>query len=344
MFRRLLGALGLALILALQPLTMQSAAAQSGDTFYQGKTVNLIVGFTPGGNYDIYARLVAEFLGRHIPGNPQIQVQNRPGAGSLNAAQYVISVAPNDGLAIGMTANALPLDQLLEGDKAAVDMKKVRWLGNLVELTSAVTLWHTAPAKTLDDMKKTEVVFGSTGPAGETYMVPIVINELLGTKIKMVTGYPGINEVMLAMERGEIHGRSGSWSNVQQRPEWIREKKIIPLVQIGMRKHPDMATLPLLTEIVTKPEDKPIAELISATVAISRSLWVSPNVPEARVKTLRAAFDAMVKDAEFVKTAGARNLELSPSQGDAVENQLRRVLDVKPEVADRMRKILAAPK
>ena len=208
MNRWILGAALAAATLSAQAVVVQPAVAQTPEQFFKGKTINLVTGFTAGGNYDLYARLLAEFMPRHIPGQPQMIVQNRPGAGSLNAATYVISVQPSDGLTLGLTANALPLDQLLEGDNAKVDMKKVRWLGNLVELTSAVTVWHTAPVKTLDDMKKTEVVFGSTGPSGETYVVPIVINDVLGTKIKMVTGYPGINEVMLAVERGEIHGRS----------------------------------------------------------------------------------------------------------------------------------------
>jgi tripartite-type tricarboxylate transporter receptor subunit TctC len=322
----------------------EEASAQSPAEFYKGKTINLVTGFSAGGNYDLYARLLAEFLGKHIPGQPQVIVQNRPGAGSLYAAAYVIVVQPNDGLNIGFTANALPLDQLLEGANAKVDMKKVRWLGNLVELTSAVTVWHTAPVKTLEDLKKTEVVFGSTGPSGETYVVPIVLNDLIGTKIKMVTGYPGINEVMLGVERGEIHGRSGSWSNVQQRPDWITGKKIIPLLQIGVRKHPDLSKVPLLTDIVTGERNKKIAELISAVVAISRAPYLPPNTPEDRVKVLRDAFDATMKDPAFIKAAHERNMELSPSTGVEVEQQMKRVLDVSPDVAEHLKKLLTVPK
>lgn len=322
----------------------QTAAAQSPAEFYKGKTINLVTGFTAGGNYDLYARLLAEFIGKHIPGNPTVVVQNRPGAGSLNAAAYVVVVQPNDGLNIGFTANALPLDQLLEGKDAKVDMKKVRWLGNLVELTSAVTVWHTSPVKTLDAMKKQEVVFGSTGPSGETYVVPIVLNDLIGTKIKMVTGYPGINEVMLGVEREEIQGRAGSWANVQQRPEWITEKKIIPLLQIGVRKHPDLASLPLLTEIVQGERNKKVAELISAVVAISRAPYLPPNTPPDRVKALRDAFDATMKDPAFIKAAQERNMELSPSSGEEVEKQMSRVLDVSPDLVEHLKKILEPPK
>lgn len=344
MNRWILGAALAAAALFAQGPVAQPAAAQAPEQFFKGKTVNLVIGFTAGGNYDLYARLLAEFIGKHIPGQPQVIVQNRPGAGSLNAATYVVSVQPADGLTIAMTANALPLDQLLEGDKAKVDMKKVRWLGNLVELTSAATVWHTAPVKTLDDMKKTEVVFGSTGPSGETYVVPVVMNDVLGTKIRMVTGYPGINEVMLAVERGEIHGRSGSWSNVQQKPDWIAEKKIIPLMQIGVRKHPDLGNLPMFTDLAVGEENKKVAELISAVVAISRAPYLAPNTPEDRVKALRAAFDATMKDPDFIRTAKERNMELSPSSGEEVERQLSRVLTVTPQLVARLQKILTPPK
>lgn len=331
-------------IFAQLALIASVSAQQSVADFYKGKTVNLVTGFTAGGNYDLYARLLAEYLGKHIPGNPNVIVQNRPGAGSLNAASYVIVVQPNDGLNIGFTANALPLDQLLEGADAKVDMKKVRWLGNLVELTSAVTVWHTAPVKTLEDMKKQEVVFGSTGPSGETYVVPIILNEVLGTKIKMVTGYPGINEVMLGVEREEIHGRSGSWSNVQQKPDWIREKKIVPLLQIGVRKHPDLGNLPLLSELAQGERNKKVAELISAVVAISRAPYLPPNTPEDRVRAMRAAFDATMKDPEFIAEAKKRNMELSPSTGEEVEKQMSRVLDVPPDLVQHLKKVLSPPK
>ena len=330
--------------LFVQPLISGPAAAQTPEQFFKGKTINLVTGFTAGGNYDLYARLLAEFYGKHIPGQPTVIVQNRPGAGSLNAATYVISVQPNDGLSIGFTANALPLDQLLEGDQAKVDMKTVRWLGNLVELTSAVTVWHTAPVKSIDDMKKTEVVFGSTGPSGETYVVPIVLNDLLGTKIKMVTGYPGINEVMLGVEREEIHGRAGSWANVQQRPDWITGKKIVPLLQIGVRKHPDLAGIPLLTEVVQGEQNKKVAELISAVIAISRAPFLPPNTPQDRVAALRTAFNDTMKDPAFIKAAADRNMELSPSTGEEVEKQMSRVLDLPPDLVRHLQKILTPPK
>ena len=331
--------LGAAVALLAQPL-----AAQTAEDFYKGKKIDIIIGFTPGGSYDLYARTLAEFMPRHIAGQPQIIVQNKPGAATLNAAQHVYKIAAADGLTIAMTGNLLPLEQLLEGKNAKLDMSKARWLGNLVELTSAVTVWHTQGVKTLADLKAKEVVFGATGPSGETYMIPIIVNQMLGTKIKMVTGYPGITEVMVAMERGEVGGRSGSWQNVTQRPHWIAEKKIIAVLQVGVRKHRDLPNVPLLSEVVTDPGDKRIADLISASLAISRAPWLAPGTPEDRVKTLRAAFMATVKDPEFLKTAKSRNVDIDAMPGDEVEKRLSAALSVPPEQVARLRKMMALDK
>jgi len=327
-------------IAALALATVSPAHADAVSDFYKGKTVTIYVGFTPGGNYDLYARMLSEFMPRHMPGNPQLVVQNKPGAASLNAAQSVMKVLPQDGLSIAMTANMLPLEQLLEGANAAIDMKKARWLGNMVELTSAAIVWHDSPIKTLDEMKQKETVFGSTGPSGETYVVPLAMNAILGTKIKVVAGYPGITEVMVALERGEIQGRSGSWQNVLQHPDWIAGKKIIPIVQVGVRKHPDLAGVPQLSELAKTPEDKQLADLVSNSIAVSRAPWVGPGVPEERVKALRAAFDATMKDPEFVKVAQERNVELTYMSGEDVEKRLSKSLDVSPELVTRLKTIL----
>lgn len=327
-----------ALAAAVLALGMQPAAAQPVAEFYKGKKIEIVIGFTPGGSYDAYSRTLAEFMQKHVPGQPQVIVVNKPGASSLNAAQHVFRVAPHDGLTMGLTGNLLPLEQLLEGKNAKVNMSRVRWIGNLVELQSAMIVWHTQPIKTLDDLKKKEVVFGSTGPSGETFMVPVLANKILGTKVKMVTGYPGITEVMLAMEKGEVGGRSGSWQNVTQRPHWIEKKLVTPLLQVGLRKHRALQHVPLFSELVKDPSDKRIIDLVSSSMAISRALWVGEKTPEDRVKALRAAFDATVKDPEFLAAAKKRNLELDPMPGAEIDGNLRKALDVPPEIVARMRK------
>jgi tripartite-type tricarboxylate transporter receptor subunit TctC len=333
MKRWLLSALAAMVLVSAHPLAAQPVAE-----FYKGKKIEIVIGFTPGGTYDLYSRTLAEFMEKHIPGRPQILVVNKPGASSLNAAQHVSRAAPHDGLTIGMTTNLLPLEQLLEGPKAKVDMSKVRWIGNLVELQSAMIVWHTQPVKTLEDLKKTEVIFGSTGPSGETYMVPVLASKVLGVKIKMVTGYPGNTEVALAMEKGEVGGRSSSWQNVTQRPHWIEQKLVTPILQVGSRKHRDLPNVPLFSEVVTDPADKRIVDLMSISMAISRALWVGETTPEDRVTALRAAFDTTMKDPDFIAATKQRKLDLDPMPGVEIDGQLRKALDMPPEIVARMRK------
>ncbi|MGE3934154.1 MAG: hypothetical protein AB7F67_12910 [Rhodospirillaceae bacterium] len=214
-----------ALIVSVAAAFAVPAQGQTPAEFFAGKTITLVVGYTAGGSYDFYARFLAEFLPRHLPGKPTIIVQNRPGAGSRNAANHVYAAAAKDGTVIGLTNNMLPLFQYLQPTGVRYDMTQVNWMGNMVVLNSVVALWHTAPAKTLDEARQAETVLGSTGRGGETYIVPAMMNAVLGTKFKIVTGYPGINESTLAIERGELHGRSGSWANiVQQSPVWVSGK------------------------------------------------------------------------------------------------------------------------
>ncbi|MGE0747353.1 MAG: Bug family tripartite tricarboxylate transporter substrate binding protein, partial [Rhodospirillales bacterium] len=237
-----------ALIVSVAAAFAVPAQGQTPAEFFAGKTITLVVGYTAGGSYDFYARFLAEFLPRHLPGKPTIIVQNRPGAGSRNAANHVYAAAAKDGTVIGLTNNMLPLFQYLQPTGVRYDMTQVNWMGNMVVLNSVVALWHTAPAKTLDEARQAETVLGSTGRGGETYIVPAMMNAVLGTKFKIVTGYPGINEITLAIERGELHGRSGSWANiVQQSPEWVSGKKINVLAQIGAAKDPELPTVPLIT-------------------------------------------------------------------------------------------------
>jgi hypothetical protein len=199
-------------------------------------------------------------------------------------------------------------------------------------------VWHTQPVKTLDELKAKEVIFGSTGPSGETYMVPVLANKILGTKVKMVTGYPGITEVMLAMEKGEVGGRSSSWQNVMQRPHWIEQKLVTPILQVGSRKHRDLPNVPLFNDIVTDPADKRIVDLMSNSMAISRALWVGETTPEDRVAALRAAFDATMKDPDFLAATKQRKLDLDPMPGAEIDGRLKKALDLPADVVARMRK------
>jgi tripartite-type tricarboxylate transporter receptor subunit TctC len=327
-------AVGAAIMLHLHP-----AAAQSPAEFFAGKTINLVIGYTAGGNYDLYGRLLAEFMPRHIPGSPQIVVQNRPGAGGRNTANYVYNVSAKDGTIWALTNNMMPLFQVLDPASARYDLTKAQWIGNMAELNSVVALWHTAPARTLDEAKKVETVLGSTGRGGETYIVPAMINAVLGTKFKIVTGYPGINEIMLAIERGELHGRSGSWANLKQHADWLSARKIVALVQVGFAKDPEIA-LPLLVDLAKTPEERGLLGLVSGFPVFSRAPWLPPGVPEDRVQALRRAFDATMRDPAMLKAAKERNVDVKPNSGEEVQKLAMSVGNVPPAILARAREIL----
>jgi tripartite-type tricarboxylate transporter receptor subunit TctC len=339
MSQRMIGWLAGAVCAALA-LLPRSGAAQSPAEFFAGKTISLVVGYTAGGNYDLYARLLAEFMPKHVPGNPAIVVQNRPGAGGRNTANYVYNVSAKDGTVWALTNNMMPLFQVLDPASARYDLTKAQWIGNMAELNSVVALWHTAPAKTLDEAKKVETVLGSTGRGGETYIVPAMINGVLGTRFKIVTGYPGINEIMLAIERGELQGRSGSWANlVQQHAEWLRSKKIVALVQIGIKKDPEIDK-PLLVDLAKTPEERGLLELVSGFPVFSRAPWLPAGVPEDRVLALRRAFDAALSDPAMLKAAKERNIDLKPNRGEEVQKLAIAVGNQPPAVLARAREIL----
>ncbi len=330
----------IAAALALCALAAPASAQQSVAEFYKGKTIAFVVGFTAGGNYDFYARLLAEFMGGHIPGNPSFVVQNRPGAGSRNAAAYVYTVAPKDGTVIAVTANLLPLFQVLDA-APRFDLSKAHFLGNMTETVSVVALWHAAPVKTLADAKRIEAILGSTGKSGETYIVPQMMNAVLGTKFKIVLGYPGINEVSLAIERGELHGRSASWDNItQQRPDWLRAKKINILAQVGLRKEKELPNVPLLSELAGNPEERALLDLVSGYPAFARAPWLAPEVPAERIAALRKAFDDTMKDPAFLKTAKDRNTDITPNSGAAVQAEVNRMIATPPALIARARTVL----
>lgn len=315
--------------------------AQTPAEFYRGKTITIVVGLSAGGSYDHYARLLAEYYGRHVPGAPSVVVQNRTGAGSRNAANYVYGAAAKDGTVLAVTVNLLPLSQALDPGAVRYDLGKAHWIGNMANLVSVLALWHTAPPRSIADAQKTEIIVGATGKGTETYLAPAVLNALIGTKFKIVTGYPGINEILLAMERGEVQGRAGSWANlVQQRPDWVRENKIVPLVIIGRARIPELQNLPLITELARDEGDRRILELVSAVSDFSRAFWVAHEVPPDRVAALRQAFDATMKDSEFLRLAQERNTDIIPTPGAEVQAVVLRMLDIPPEIAARARTLL----
>ncbi len=284
-----------------------TAQAQSVADFYRGKTVTLIVGSEPGGGYDLTARVVARHLARHIPGHPAIVVQNKPGAGSVIAANYTYEVASKDGTVIAGVQRPIPFLQIFGDPSPRYDARKIHWLGSTSNELGVVAVWHTAPQRTLDDLFKIETIVGSVGVAADTDIYPRALNKILGTKFKIVGGYRGQAAISLAMERGEIQGTGNwSWSDIEKgKLDWLRAKKIRILLQLDLKKgsSPWLRDVPQVMDIARNDEQRSVFRILMAMKALGRPYFVAPGVPADRVEALRTAFGAMMSDPEFVEEA-----------------------------------------
>jgi tripartite-type tricarboxylate transporter receptor subunit TctC len=316
-----------------------TASAESVADFYKGKTVNVLIGVGAGGEYDLQARLVARYLGKHIPGNPIVVAQNMTGAGGLKMANYLYAVAPKDGTYIGMIANSFPALQVVGLEGLQFDAGKFGWLGTMAATVETMAVWHTVGVNAIEDVQKREIVAGASGKGAITYTLPAVMNEVLGTKFKIVTGYTGGNQINLAMERGEVQARNNTWSSWKAtKPDWLRDKKLSIIVQAGPRAS-DLDA-PSLEDLAKSDEDRRLVELIVSGTQLGRPLATTPGVPEERLKALRAAFVATMKDPEFLHEAQKLNFEVEPVLGDALQKVVDKVLSTPKSVADRARPIL----
>lgn len=332
--------IGLVAALSVTGSMISEGVAQSVGDFYQGKTIHLTLGTGAGGSYDLYGRQLIEFLGRHVPGNPNFVVVHQPGAGGNKAANYVYNVAPKDGTVIGLTQASLPLYQVLDGKGARYDVAQKHWLGSIVNIAIVIGVWHEAPARSLADAMNREVVLGSTGPGSDTYIVPTMLNAIMGTKFKVVTGYDGAAGIIMAIERGEVHG-GGVWAALtSSKADWVRGGKILPLVQLGTRKAADLPDVPLALDYAQTPDDKILIELISSGGPFSRAPWLAPGVPQDRVQALRAGFKATMADPDFLASAKKRNLLIDPVSGDELQSLVKRMVAVPPSLLARARDIL----
>lgn len=332
-----------AFILSLSTLT--TSVPVFGDTpeqFFAKNPVRLIVGAGAGGGYDLYARVLAQYLGKHIPGNPSIIVENMPGGGGNVATNYVYSVAPKTGAVINMPFYDQPVRQLTRPQGIRYDMGKVGWIGNMAQLTTVIAVYHTSPAQSLEGAKSNTVIMGSSSPGDETYLMPSLSNALLGTKFRIVTGYPGTAAITAAMERGEVHGRGGSWISWKVlNPHLVKEKKIRLLAQGGLRKDPDLPDVPMINEFARGEEDLAVLRFVLALpIGISRAIMTPPNVPKDRIQVLRRSFDATMADPELLENAGKRGMPIGPSTGEEVEVRVAEMLSASPAIIERAKVIL----
>jgi tripartite-type tricarboxylate transporter receptor subunit TctC len=317
------------------------ASADPVEDFYRGKQIDLVIGYSPGGTYDLYARLVSRFLGDFIPGKPRIVTRNMPGAGSRLAAGWVYNIGPKDGTVIATADQSLAVEQAM-GDKAlTIDVSKFNYIGNPNADNNTTATWFTSGVKTIDDAKTRDVPTGATGGSTSS-QYPKAMNAILGTRFQVITGYPGGNDINLALEKGEVMARgSNSWAAWKAtRPDWLRDKKINILVQIGLHKAPDLPDVPLLVDLAKNDEDRAVLKLLSASVDIGRPLFVAPGVPQERVKALRDAFDRMVKDPGFLEAAKRENFDIDPVSGEQMQKIVNEIIATPKPIADRLTKII----
>jgi tripartite-type tricarboxylate transporter receptor subunit TctC len=316
-------------------LLQSPARAQSAADFYRGKSSDLDIGYSVGGGYDLYARLIARRLGGHIPGNPTIVPKNMEGAGSLRLANYLYAAAPNDGSVIGATSRGAAFDPLLGETGAQFDASKFSWIGSANNEVSVCVASRSSGFTKFDDLLTKPLTIGSTGAADDTYQFPALVNAVLGTKFKIVTGYPGGNDVSLALERGEVQGRCGwSWSSIKTtRFNWVRDKRIIVLVQMSLSKHPDLPDVPLIMDLAKTDEQRQIFKMIFARQTMGRPYLAPPGVPADRLVALRKGFMDTMTDKEFLSEAEANKFEINPVNGEELETLVKDVYRTPPEIA-----------
>jgi tripartite-type tricarboxylate transporter receptor subunit TctC len=338
-------ACGFAVTLAGEFAVPTAAGAQTDPiaAFYRGRTVQAVVGYTPGSTFELYLRTFVRHLGRHVPGNPNIVIQHMPGAGSLKATSYLAAVAPRDGSVIGMINPVNTTDPLIDPEHAKFDPRVFNWIGSLNSEVSTCGFWRTG-LKTLTDLRRREVVVGSTGPASGSTVDARVLGPLAGIKFKVVTGYPGLTEVRLAAERGEVDGYCGLLVSALKTDVWdqFQAGRFAVPIQMGLQKHIDLPDIPNAYDLVTKEDDRQLFRLIFGPWAYGRPLLTSPDTPKDRVEALRAAFRAAVVDPQFLAEARKLNMEIQPTAPTAIERLIDDVLKTPPAVIERARVLLGA--
>jgi tripartite-type tricarboxylate transporter receptor subunit TctC len=327
-------ALGIFLPLAL-------AGAARADDFYAGKTINIYIGTGEGpGALSAYPRALAQVIGRYIPGNPSIVVRNMPGAGGIKAANFIYSIAPQDGTAWGFITRGFVRAPLLATPQAQFDPTRFHWIGTTSQETSVAAVWTQGTrVRTMQDAMGEEVVFGGTSLATDTGLFPTILNRLIGTRFKVIVGYKSSTDVDLAMERGEVQGKIWTWGSLKSgnTADWLAEKKVALLAQFGLARARDLPDLPLALDFAKSPEDRQVMELVFAPLSLGYPSFMGPGVPLDRIEVMRRAFDKTVRDPEFVALMQQQNLVLDPATGEAVQAIVQRLYAMPQAVIERAR-------
>jgi tripartite-type tricarboxylate transporter receptor subunit TctC len=332
----------IAAVLFMGAMTAQ-APAQTPEQFYKGKQVDIVIGYPPGGSNDTFGRLIARHIGKHIPGNPAIVPKNVPGAGSFLAINQMFNVLPKDGTVIAIGAPTAVLDEKLGTQGVRFKTAEFNWIGRVDSLTNVVFMWKTSPVKTLADAMKMESTLSGTGAGSTVSIYPTVMNNVLGTKFKLIMGYRGSNEAMLAVERGEVEGHSTAWTAVKvAHPTWLPEKTITVLVQFSLKRHPDLPGVPTVVELARDDEQRKILTAVMAATEIGSAFFTTPDAPADRIAALRRAFDATMKDPELLADAKKLSIGVGPMTGEELQKLVVSVSDLPPDLLEKVRAAYAS--
>lgn len=314
------------------------AAAEDAASFYAGKSIELVIGYPPAGSNDIYGRITARHLGKYIPGQPSIIVRNMPGAGSLVAANHIYNRAPKDGTVLGVVSAGIPLQARLGQPQARFEPGKFHWIGRIHSSSSVTMVWRTSKIMSLDDARRSEVVLSATGAGSTGSLYPNVMNQVLKTRFKLVQGYKGTHEAMLALERGEAEGHSTTWEAVKSvNMRWIKEGLIRILVQHGLNRAPDLPDVPTSVELAATPEDRAVMRAIMGAAEIGKAYFTTPEVPADRVAVLRRAFAAMLRDVAFIDEVRKVHGDIEPMTGEAMQALIGELDSFPQAVIDRVK-------
>ncbi|MDP2358712.1 MAG: tripartite tricarboxylate transporter substrate-binding protein [Beijerinckiaceae bacterium] len=318
--------------------------AQEPADFYRGKTITLVVSTSSGGDYDTRARLVARHMTRHIPGAPKFVVQNMPGAGGLRGANWLYNVAAQDGTALAALQQQIPLSQVFKKAGVEFDMSKFHFIGNTSASPIVVMSWSASPIKSFADVFNKEFVVGGTGGGSASVQMPLMLNALLGAKFKVVPGYPGGSEIYLAMERGEIAGRvTQSWAGWKsQKPDWIAERKIIPLAQGGRKRHAELAQTPLLADFARSTQDRQLIQFMLSSDEVARPIIAAQGTPRDRVSVLRSAFMATTHDPDFQADAQKLKLDIEAMSGEEAQAIVSDMMSAPAAIIERAKTYMGA--
>lgn len=334
---RMVSLVALAAICVASPATADPVA-----DFYAGKTIKMIISFSSGGDYDLRARMIAPYLSKYLPGHPSVVPENMVGGAGLKAANWLTNVAPHDGTSILGVSQGLAVTQAMKQAGVQYDVRKFNWLSNTTDSPNVINSWYTTGVTDIKQVMEKPLVVGATGRSSGSYYYPAALNAYAGTKFKIVTGYPGGNDVNLAMERGEVGGRgSNLWASWKStRPQWIAENKIHILVQVGVKRNPELANVPLMQELVSDPKAKQVLRFLSLDTAIARAFVAAPGVPAERVAALRHAFEMALKDPALLAEAAKSKTDISPSSGKEAQEIATEIVDTQPEVVELAKKVL----